>query len=112
MDPLTPTTSTLTPAISHVGSLASSIAEALRAEASIPGTESLDPQRHVVLWVLDTPARLQDTISRGHVNEARQDWAQVQEILKTWEAVDGVSELRAQCETVMQQPLQMQQSVR
>jgi len=106
MDPLAPTTSTLTPAISHIASTADSLSASSEGSPADVETERLDRrerQRKTVQWVLNAPARLRQYKDNKESNQAQADWDRVQKLLDRWGNVQGVEEVRLQCAEVMQE---------
>lgn len=106
MDPLTPTTSTLAPAISHIAETARSLVVSLQDGSAKSPLEyrSEDPmvtkkrkQQQTVRWVLSTPHRLQTMLDADNLEEAKSDWREVDTLLQHWDGVPGVSELRNTC---------------
>ena len=106
MDPLTPTTSTLSPAISHIAETAKSLAGSLQGRSASAGAgngtgdSSLNKRRkqqETVRWVLATPSRLQAMIEDGEIEEAERDWTEVEDLLRQWNGVEGVTDLRNAC---------------
>ena len=106
MDPLTPTTSTLSPAISHIAETARSLAGSLQDRSVKPSANyhTEDPlavkkvkQQETVQWVLGTPQRLQSLYEAGDVEEARNDWKEIEGLLQQWSGVAGVTDLRNAC---------------
>ena len=104
MDPLAPTTSTLSPAISHIAetarSLAGSLQERSPSENAIPTTErekadevSKRKQQDTVSWVLGAPKRLQLMLNDGKRKEAETEWTEIENLLKAWRGTPGVQEL-------------------
>ncbi|KAL8776331.1 MAG: hypothetical protein Q9213_008315, partial [Squamulea squamosa] len=104
MDPLTPTTSTLAPAIAHIAETAAALANSLR-ERDSPEDEVVmgekERQRQVVKWVLDAPKRLKGLVDGGRREEAMSDWEEVEWLLQRWRGVQGVDEIRRECLAVM-----------
>lgn len=107
MDPLTPTTSTLTPAIAHIADTASSMSDSLKKLAPASQSEAAqaekkkEQQRNRVRWVLEAPARLRKLREEGHIESARKDWEQVKPLLQKWHSVKGVADVKRECEDVM-----------
>lgn len=107
MDPLTPTTSTLAPAVSHIAEIASTLSDSLKKLAPpAPSDEAVAArkkakQRQLVRWVLDAPERLQKMRQEGHIESARKEWEQVKTHLADWEGVKGVDQVKEECEEVM-----------
>lgn len=104
MDPLTPTTSTLAPAISYIAETAATLSNDLTAH--VPASRSQDvirqsKERRTVQWVLDAPDRLEHLMDDGHRDEAARDWETVQGLLDTWKGVEGVEDIRAACQNVL-----------
>lgn len=115
MDPLTPTTSTLAPAISHIAETARALAGSLHDRsvrsfainsAEDPVVKSKKQQQETVRWALSTPQRLQRLLETGNLEDAINDWKEVGVLLQQWEGVAGVSELKNACLQVLgQDPL-------
>jgi hypothetical protein len=103
MDPLTPTTSTLAPAISHIAETAASLSSELTAHVPAKGAPSLrsPKQRQTVQWVLDAPDRLEQLLLDDNKDEAQKQWKAVQDLLDKWEGVQGVEVVRTACEKVL-----------
>lgn len=112
MDPLTPTTSTLAPAIAHIAETASGLAGSLKdSEGEEKGLENRNTeesknvrkkQQDTVRWVLATPRRLQRLLDDEKREEANNDWVEVRGLLEKWEGVKGVEELKNQCLKIME----------
>lgn len=103
MDPLTPTTSTLAPAISHIAETAAALSSELSAHVppSNNGSMLRRPQeRQTVQWVLDAPDRLEQLLLDDKKDEAQKDWTDVQSLLDKWKGVQGVEDVRTACEKV------------
>ena len=110
MDPLTPTTSTLSPTIAHIAETATSLAASLRKKLS-DGSEVRageddvasvrKRQRETVRWVLAAPKRLKGLLDANQTSEANHDWEEIQVLLGKWKGVDGVEDIRGQCEKIM-----------
>lgn len=110
MDPLTPATSTLSPAISHIAETAASLAIAFqdRSSALKPQEGDADSrnarrrqEQATVRWVLAAPTRLGALLEAGKEEEANDEWAEVQRLLVKWDGVVGVEEVRDNCVKVM-----------
>ncbi|KAI9707224.1 MAG: hypothetical protein M1836_000184 [Candelina mexicana] len=120
MDPLTPTTSTLAPAIAHIAETSTSLATTLREQK--PGSPNVSPMTsprshdgrskpqttderkkkvQTVRWVLDTPRRMQELIDKGKRVEAQAEWEEVVRLLDKWIGVGGVEEVRRAGEMVL-----------
>lgn len=107
MDPLTPTTTALTPAISHIAETASTLSESLKKLAPPEQSDAVlaerkkGKQRETVRWVLDAPERLRKMREEGHIESSRKEWEQIKVLLTKWKSVKGVDEVRKECEEVM-----------
>jgi len=105
MDPLTPATSTLAPAISHIAETAATLSRELSEQvgreerAADAGGRTREVQ--TVRWVLDASRRLQQLLEEGRRSEAEDEWKTVRALLEKWSGVDGVSEVMRQCERVL-----------
>ncbi|KAL9117869.1 MAG: hypothetical protein Q9187_005587 [Circinaria calcarea] len=114
MDPLTPATSTLTPAIAHIAETAAAIADSLRHTTTTSDTsgrlksetkdsvEEKRRQKATVRWVLDSPRRLRGKVEKGERDAAMKDWDEVRRLLDKWEGTVGVDQVREQCERAME----------
>ena len=105
MDPLTPTTSTLTPAISHIAETAASLSSSLHRTAQQSNQhEAADKikQKKTVQWVLNAPSRLRDLRFNGKEEEARTEWSRVSKLLDHWKGVQGVEQVQKECKEVME----------
>ena len=110
MDPLAPTTHTLSPAISHIAETAASLSASMQERPAKPKPEiqvegeaeiRKRKERETVRWVLDTPRRLSALLENGKREEAEKEWAEVRPILEKWKDVGGVAELREDCEIIL-----------
>ncbi|KAF9639310.1 hypothetical protein BFW01_g11116 [Lasiodiplodia theobromae] len=114
MDPLTPATSTLSPAISHIAETASALSASI-AEHALPKSRSSSPasvdgkkkvdekekQRQTVRWVLDAPRRLRAKVAAGEEEEARKEWEEISRLLENWKGVQGAEEVKMACEEAL-----------
>lgn len=114
MDPLTPATSTLSPAISHIAETASALSASI-AEHALPKSRSSSPasvdgkkkvdekekQRQTVRWVLDAPRRLRAKVAAGEEEEARKEWEEISRLLEKWKGVQGAEEVKVACEEAL-----------
>jgi preprotein translocase subunit SecD len=120
MDPLAPTTHTLSPAISHIAETAASLSSSIHSVAARPQglgievrvedeseenekRERKKKEQETVRWVLDTPRRLRALVAADKDEEAEKEWNEVSGILDKWGDVRGVKELRLACEEIMQE---------
>lgn len=111
MDPLTPTTSTLSPAVAHIAETARGLVTGAgdgNGENGADCREEIEEvrkvrkqQRDTVRWVLGTPRRLEMMLSEGREVDAKNDWEEIHGILQRWRDVAGVKELGTKCEKIM-----------
>lgn len=115
MDPLTPTTSTLEPAVAHIADTTAALARTLRNREVDKGGGGVGAeemavasamtvrrkQQETVRWVLGTPRRLGGLLDAGIRAEAEKDWEEVRGFLGRWQGVAGVEEVRDECERIM-----------
>jgi hypothetical protein len=105
MDPLTPATSTLAPAISHIAETTSALSTGLVAHVpppKEPGTTQKEKERQTVRWVLAAPARLRKLVSEGNRAGAEQDWEIVRRLLDRWKDISGSEDVRTACEQALE----------
>ncbi|CAK4032294.1 Hypothetical predicted protein [Lecanosticta acicola] len=93
IDPLTPTTSTLSPAIGHIAETASALTQDLRRANGGAKDAGKERQRALVRWVLSAPER----IGALDGEQAEKEWKQVDAVLERWEGVKGVEDIRRRC---------------
>ncbi|KAF8424044.1 Vps51/Vps67-domain-containing protein [Tirmania nivea] len=100
MEPLTPATSTLEPAISHIAEISSSLTSTIH---SLPPPQAhtlnaanlAKSKRETVKWALAAPERIQGLVKEGKKEEAEKEWGVVKGMLDKWgDGVKGVKELR------------------
>jgi hypothetical protein len=118
MDPLAPTTHTLGPAIAHIAETAASLSSSMQNLQNKPDGLGIDihvqgepqeeeqaarkrKQQETVRWVLGTPRRLRDLMDQEQEEEAAKEWEDVTKILDKWNNVAGVEDLRAACESIL-----------
>lgn len=105
MEPLSPATSTLSPAVSHIAETAGLLAGRGKSKqgvtTEVKEREEKEKQRETVKWVLDAPRRLKGLRDGGKEEDARSDWEEVARLLEKWKDVQGVEDVRRQCEVVM-----------
>lgn len=100
MDPLTPTTSTLTPAIGHIAESASNLADEMR-KGVVGGmgveSEKGRAEKETVRWVITAPERLRGLRDNEGREEAEKEWRVVEGLLNKWSGVRGVKDVRRKC---------------
>jgi hypothetical protein len=105
MDPLTPTTATLTPAIGHIAETATALSESLRkqhGDGGVGAARKKQEQQELVRWVLGAPGRLSKLVEDGRDEEAQAEWSRVSSLLVKWQSVPGVGNVRQACEKAME----------
>jgi len=112
MDPLTPTTSTLSPAISHIADVTASLAASLQtrsvengkggSQGRYEGVTAKRKQRETVRWVVDAPRRLGRLLEDGRREAAEKDWSEIKGLLEKWKGVVGAEKIREECERTME----------
>ncbi|KAL8945201.1 MAG: hypothetical protein Q9211_000282 [Gyalolechia sp. 1 TL-2023] len=115
MDPLIPTTSTLSPAISHIAEMAASLAGSLQGRSvegeKVEGEKARGDeddaaakkqrQRETVRWVLGAPNRMKSLLDKERRSEAEEEWKEVRSLLQKWKGVQGADEIEQQCLKIM-----------
>jgi hypothetical protein len=102
-------TKTLGPAVAFVAETAGGLireGEDLRRrvqEAKSKISPENSAEGDTVKWALGTPERLRGLLRDQRKEDAEKDWAEIKELLKRWESVKGVPELRAACEEILKQ---------
>ena len=127
MDPLTPTTSTLAPAISHIAGTAEGLASMTTERVADRegkgkefGGQSSTDERHTktgsvnrlkrrnevdtVRWVLGAPIRYQGAVDQGRRPCEEKDWQEVRSLLESWHirGVRGAQEIIKECESIFE----------
>ncbi|MCJ1274066.1 hypothetical protein MMC21_001860 [Puttea exsequens] len=111
MEPATPTTSMLGPAVGHIADVAGQLAREARereerrsgkrVEGGDEEGEKKRRQRETVRWVIGTPRRLGVLLDEGGRGDAESDWEEVKGFLDRWDGVGGVQEIRDECDRIM-----------
>lgn len=100
MEPLSPGTSTLSPAIGHIAETAAGLKKDLREHArryeNDPRQEKQQQQK-LVKWVLSAPDRIGRMHDDGETEAARDEWRRVEAVLNKWQGVAGVEEIKEKC---------------
>ncbi|KAK4496886.1 hypothetical protein PRZ48_011335 [Zasmidium cellare] len=100
MEPLSPGTSTLSPAIGHIAETAAGLKKGLREHAQTGQSgqqQEKEQQRKLVRWVLNAPDRIGRLNDGDEKDAARDEWRRVEEVLDRWEGVNGVDEVKKRC---------------
>ena len=104
MDPLTPATSTLAPAISHIAETAATISKEL-AEHVSPAKQANGDRRakevQTVRWVLDAPRRFRYFLDNNRKADVEDEWTVIKDLLDKWKDIEGATEVKRQCERVL-----------
>jgi hypothetical protein len=100
MDPMTPTTSTLSPAIGHIAETAARLSADLsksnvRSAADAAATKR--KQQESVRWVLGASDRIRNLVENDQRDAAEAEWQDISEILSKWSGVKGTEEVRQAC---------------
>ncbi len=120
MDPLTPTTSTLSPAIAHIAETSALLATKFQEQnppsptvspktsprshnprSELPWADERTKKVQTVRWVLDSPRRMREQINEGKREEAAAEWKEVVRLLDKWTGVEGIEEVRREGELVL-----------
>jgi vacuolar protein sorting-associated protein 51 len=104
MDPLTPATSTLAPAISHIAETAATVSKELAEHVSPPTQVNIDGRAkevQTVQWVLDAPRRFRYLLDSDRKADAVDEWAVIKGLLDKWKGVEGAMEVKRRCEQVL-----------
>jgi len=105
MDPLTPATSTLAPAISHIAETAAALGRELGVQGTreerVAGGRGMAGEVRTVRWVLDAPRRFQQMLAEDGRAEAEEEWKTVRALLDRWSGVEGAADVKKQCERVL-----------
>ncbi|EME78095.1 uncharacterized protein MYCFIDRAFT_63880 [Pseudocercospora fijiensis CIRAD86] len=103
MDPMTPTTHTLAPAIGHIADTAKALTEDLRKAhggeaAALKSKEAQRrKQQESVRWLLNAPERLEKMVRSGDDEAAKKEWEKVKTVLDMLDGAKGVSVVREKC---------------
>ncbi|KXT04624.1 hypothetical protein AC579_8797 [Pseudocercospora musae] len=103
MDPMTPTTHTLGPAIGHIADTAKDLTEELRKAhggeaAALKAKEAQRrKQQETVRWLLHAPKRLESMVHSGNDEAAKQEWQEVKSALDKLGEAKGVNAVREKC---------------
>lgn len=104
MDPLTPATSTLAPAISHIAETAATLSKELAEHVSSAKQANTDrrvKEVQTVRWVLDAPRRFRYLLDNDRKADVEDEWTVIKDLLDKWKSVEGASEIKRQCEQAL-----------
>lgn len=106
MDQLTPTTSTLEPAVAHIADTAAELSRGSNVPMEgnpVSATEASQNSkaRETVIWALSSPRRLKTLIEQGQHDVAHAEHKEVSRLIEAWGEVRGTQELLKRCEDVM-----------
>jgi len=102
MEPLTPTTSTLEPAVSHIEGVSRGLVEGMRAASPRPSTAKGDMKGvETVKWSLAAPERIRALVEDGRRDEAEKVLERLKELCDKWEGMVGVDSLRKKGEEAL-----------
>ena len=95
MEPLTPTTSTLEPAVSHIEGVSRGLVEGMRAASPRPSAARGKLKGvETVKWALAAPERIRGLMEEGRKDEAEKVLVRLRELCDKWEGAAGVDALR------------------
>jgi len=104
MDPLTPATSTLAPAISHIAETAATLSKELAEHVSSSkqgNTDGRVKEVQTVRWVLDAPRRFRYLLDNDRKADVEDEWTVIKGLLDKWKSVEGAVEVKRQCEQAL-----------
>jgi hypothetical protein len=102
MDPLSPSTSTLAPAIAHIAETAASFSTELQSENAGTDKSKRESEVELVTWILKSPDRLKSLIEAGQKREAAHQWSVILKVLDRWKDVRGTEDVTSACQKVIQ----------
>ena len=105
MDQLTPTTSTLEPAVAHIADTAAELSRGSsvsieRKPVSAMELSKKSKARDTVIWALSSPRRFQKLIEQGQHDVVRAEHKEVLRLIEVWGDIPGTHELLKKCEDV------------
>ncbi|KAA8914675.1 Vps51/Vps67-domain-containing protein [Sphaerosporella brunnea] len=99
MEPLTPTTNTLEPAVSHIEGVSRGLVEGMRAASPGPGGTYKGVE--TVKWALKAPEKIRELVKGGEREEAEKVWERLKGLCQTWEGTKGVEEVKKRGEQAL-----------
>jgi hypothetical protein len=102
MEPLTPTTSTLEPAVSHIERVSRELVSTTSAAAPAVRKEGGEEKGvEVVRWAVEAPGKIEALVKEGRKEEAEMVWERLQALCEVWEGRKGVQGLKRKGEEAM-----------
>jgi hypothetical protein len=105
MDPMTPTTSTLSPAIGHIAETAAGLRAATAKDggwdSGLQETRKRQAERDVVRWVLEGPERIRRLVESEEQEAANREWKEVEAVLDKLGEAKGVEKVRRGCKEAL-----------
>ncbi|KAF8252831.1 hypothetical protein K440DRAFT_594422, partial [Wilcoxina mikolae CBS 423.85] len=95
MEPMTPTTNTLEPAVSHIEGVSRELVQGMRAASPRPQKEWEKANRDVetVKWALEAPQKIRALTEEGNGEGALIVWERLRGLCEKWKGTKGVEEL-------------------
>ncbi|KAI5819499.1 Vps51/Vps67-domain-containing protein [Pyronema omphalodes] len=106
MEPLTPTTSTLEPAVSHIEGVSRELVANMKAAGLEESREVV--QARTVKWALAAPERIRRLRKEGKQEKAQQAWERLQQLCDKWKTAKGIEELRRKGEEAVKEESNME----
>jgi hypothetical protein len=103
MEPLTPTTSTLEPAVSHIEGVSRELVAGMKAAGLADSREVV--QARAVKWALAAPERIRRLRREGKQERAQEVWERLQRLCDKWGTAKGTEELRRRGEEAVKEEL-------
>jgi hypothetical protein len=103
MEPMTPTTSTLEPAVSHIEGVSRELVQGMRAASPRPQKEREKANRSVetVKWALEAPEMIRVLTEEGKGEGALIIWERLKRLCDKWKDTKGVEELKKKGEEAL-----------
>jgi len=103
MEPMTPTTSTLEPAVSHIEGVSRELVQGMRAASPRPQKEWEKANRSVetVKWALEAPEMIRVLTEEGKGEGALIIWERLKRLCDKWKDTKGVEELKKKGEEAL-----------
>ena len=104
MEPLTPTTSTLEPAVSHIEGVSRELVAGMRAASPRPERAAHKKGVEAVRWALAAPERIHALVEKGDHGEAGKIWDRLRALCDKWEGTKGIDDLRKKGQEALGEP--------